>query len=160
MWMGIALYLALFLADQFLGNYSNFVLMLLYVLVPWSAINLIDYYLIKRAHYEVPSFFDARGGIYGQVIWPAMIAYVIGVLVQIPFFTLSFYTGPAATALDHVDVAWLVGLVVTFVVYYPMAKAKSQSIVASGRTDISTGTAEGDGLGRAASSSPASDLGV
>jgi NCS1 family nucleobase:cation symporter-1 len=159
-WMAIALYLALFLADQFLGNYSNFVLMLLYVLVPWSAINLIDYYLIKRAHYEVPSFFDARGGIYGQVIWPAMIAYVIGVLVQIPFFTLSFYTGPAATALDHVDVAWLVGLVVTFVVYYPMAKAKSQSIVASGRTDISTGTAEGDGLGRAASSSPASDLGV
>src|SRR3954451_7053386 len=71
MWMAIALYLALFLADRFLANYSNFVLMLLYVLVPWSVINLVDYYLIKRAHYDVPSFFEARGGIYGQVIWPA-----------------------------------------------------------------------------------------
>lgn len=125
MWMAIALYLALFLADKFLANYSNFVLMLLYVLVPWSTINLIDYYLIKRAHYDVPSFFAADGGIYGQVIWPAMIAYVIGVLVQIPFFTLSFYTGPIAEALDYVDVAWIVGIIVTFAVYYPLAKTKA-----------------------------------
>jgi NCS1 family nucleobase:cation symporter-1 len=93
--------------------------------VPWSAINLIDYYLIKRAHYDVPSFFAADGGRYGQVIWPAMVAYVIGVLVQVPFFTLSFYTGPIADALNHVDVAWIVGIVATFAVYYPMAKAKA-----------------------------------
>lgn len=136
MWMVIALYLALFLADRFLANYSNFVLMLLYVLVPWSAINLIDYYLIKRAHYDVPSFFAADGGIYGRVIWPAMIAYVIGVLVQVPFFTLSFYTGPAAKALDYVDVAWIVGIIVTFAVYYPMAK--SRTAVASVSTSSAT----------------------
>lgn len=123
-WMAVALYLALFLADQFLANYSNFVLMLLYVLVPWSAINLIDYYLIKRAHYDVASFFSPTGGVYGRIIWHAIIAYVVGIVVQIPFFTLSFYTGPAAEALDHVDIAWIVGIVVTFAVYYPLAKAK------------------------------------
>jgi len=55
-------------------------------------------------------------------------------VVQIPFFTLTFYTGPAAEALDHVDVAWIVGLIVTFVVYYPLAKAKAK------RTQL-TGTA-------------------
>jgi nucleobase:cation symporter-1, NCS1 family len=125
LWVAIGLYLALFLADGFLANYSNFILMLLYVLIPWSAVNLIDYYLIKRAHYDVPSFFDAGGGIYGQVIWPAMIAYVVGVLVQVPFFTLSFYTGPASKALDGVDVAWIVGIIVTFVVYYPLARVRT-----------------------------------
>lgn len=125
MWMAVALYLALFLADRFLANYSNFVLMLLYVLVPWSVINLVDYYLIKKAHYDVASFFAPDGGVYGRVIWPAMIAYAVGVFVQIPFFTLSFYIGPIAQTLNQVDIAWIVGIVVTFVIYYPMAKAKA-----------------------------------
>lgn len=127
MWTIIALYLALFLADKFLANYSNFVLMLLYVLVPWSAINLIDYYLIKKAHYDVDSFFARDGGSYGQVIWPAMIAYAVGVVVQVPFFTLSFYTGPFAKALN-VDIAWIVGIIVTFAIYYPLARAKVAAV--------------------------------
>lgn len=124
MWTVIALYLALFLADSFLANYSNFILALLYVLIPWSVVNLVDYYLIKKSHYDVPSFFDPDGGIYGKVIWPAMIAYVVGVLVQVPFFSLTFYVGPFAQALNGVDIAWLVGTVVTFAVYYPLAKAR------------------------------------
>jgi NCS1 family nucleobase:cation symporter-1 len=129
-WTVLALYLALFLADGFLANYSNFIQILLYVLVPWSAVNLIDYYLIKRAHYDVPSFFDRSGGIYGQVIWPAMIAYVVGVAAQVPFFTLTFYTGPMVDVLNGVDLAWVVGLVVTFVVYYPWAKSRARATVA------------------------------
>lgn len=140
MWIAIALYLALFMADKFLANYSNFVLMLLYVLVPWSAINLIDYYLIKKAHYDVDSFFAADGGVYGRVIWAAMIAYAVGVVVQIPFFTLSFYTGPIAKALDYVDIAWIVGIVVTFVVYYPLAKAKAATPPASAPPVAAAGT--------------------
>jgi NCS1 family nucleobase:cation symporter-1 len=135
MWTVIALYLALFLADSFLANYSNFILMLLYVLIPWSVINLVDYYMIKKSHYDVPSFFDPNGGIYGTVIWPAVIAYVIGVLVQIPFFSLTFYVGPIAQALNGVDIAWLVGTVVTFLVYYPLAKGRSANSAAAAMAD-------------------------
>jgi len=29
--------------DSFLDNYTDFILLLLYVLVPWTAINLVDY---------------------------------------------------------------------------------------------------------------------
>jgi len=37
---------------------------LLFFLVPWSAINLVDYYLVKHGRYDVQSFFKPDG-IYG-----------------------------------------------------------------------------------------------
>jgi nucleobase:cation symporter-1, NCS1 family len=120
-WTVLALYLALFLANGFLNNYSNFITGLLYVLVPWSAINLVDYYWIRRGNYDVASFFRADGGIYGRVRWPAVIGYLAGVLCQIPFMDLTFYQGFLVKFLGGVDVAWLVGLVVSVVVYYPLA---------------------------------------
>jgi NCS1 family nucleobase:cation symporter-1 len=35
--------------NNFLANYTNFILLLMYVLVPWTAINLVDFYLVKHA---------------------------------------------------------------------------------------------------------------
>ena len=46
--------------QEFVDNLSNFLAVLLYVLIPWSAINLTDYYFIKRGDYDVPSFFTPR----------------------------------------------------------------------------------------------------
>jgi len=50
--------------DSFIANYTNFILLLLYVLVPWTAINLVDYYLLRHGHYDVDAFFRHDGGIY------------------------------------------------------------------------------------------------
>jgi purine-cytosine permease-like protein len=33
--------------------YTNFITVLLYVLVPWTAINLVDYYLVAHGEYHV-----------------------------------------------------------------------------------------------------------
>ena len=38
------LMLALLTKGSFLVDYTDFILLLLYVLVPWTAINLVDYY--------------------------------------------------------------------------------------------------------------------
>jgi nucleobase:cation symporter-1, NCS1 family len=42
---------------SFVNNLSNFLDVLLVIFIPWSAVNLTDYFLVRRAHYDVPSFF-------------------------------------------------------------------------------------------------------
>ncbi|MBU6449383.1 MAG: cytosine permease, partial [Rhodospirillales bacterium] len=62
----IGLAIALFAAGNFLTNYTNFILLLLYVLVPWTAINLVDFYLVRHGDYDVAAFFTPEGGVYGR----------------------------------------------------------------------------------------------
>lgn len=114
----ITLAIATWGKDNFLVNYSNFIFMLLYVLVPWTAINLVDYYLVHHGDYDVPSFFLRDGGIYGYFNWTALISYIIGILVEIPFMSTALYTGSIAAKMDGADISWLVGLVVVAPIYY------------------------------------------
>jgi hypothetical protein len=82
---GFALTGAILSKDAFIANYEDFILLLLYVLVPWTAINLVDYYLLRHGEYDVESFFQQDGGIYGRVNSAAVACYVLGILVQLPF---------------------------------------------------------------------------
>ena len=108
---------------HFMSNYEHFILFLLYVLVPWTAINLVDYYLLRHGVYDVDSFFRRDGGIYGKVNWAALTCYVLGIAVQLPFVASALYTGPAARAMGGIDLSWIVGLAVTSPAYYWMARA-------------------------------------
>jgi NCS1 family nucleobase:cation symporter-1 len=120
--LGFALSLALLGRASFMVNYTDFILLLLYVLVPWTAINLVDYYLIQHASYDVPSFLRADGGIYGRVNIAAVVCYVFGTLIQLPFVASELYTGPVARAMHGADLSWIVGLVVTAPIYYVAAR--------------------------------------
>ena len=103
----------------------NFLSLLLYLLVPWTAINLTDFYLIRKGVYHVESFFEADGGIYGRFNAAALGAYAIGVLFELPFMILHTpsYTGFMVDNLGGADISWIVGLVVTIPVYYALARA-------------------------------------
>jgi NCS1 family nucleobase:cation symporter-1 len=94
---------------------------LLLVLVPWASINLIDFYVIKRGSYDITSIFRADGGIYGRFNLHAIVAYFIGIIVQLPFANTSLYVGPYANLVEGADLSWLVGLVVTCPLYYCLA---------------------------------------
>jgi len=48
--------------SSFLVNYTDFILLLLYVPVPWTAINLVEHYLVRHGQYDVDSFFRQDGG--------------------------------------------------------------------------------------------------
>ena len=61
-----ALLISLAGESNFLTLYSKFNEQLLYLMVPWTAVNLVDYYLIHFGNYDVPWFFSANGSIYGQ----------------------------------------------------------------------------------------------
>ncbi|MED3562852.1 cytosine permease [Bacillus xiapuensis] len=114
--------LAIWGNGNFLTNFENFILLLSYFMVPWTAINLIDYYLLRRGEYNVWDVFDVNGQ-YGKFNWVAIIAYLISFILEVPFVNTSMYVGPVSKALDGTDIAWIVGLAVPLVLYYfPMRK--------------------------------------
>ena len=108
--------------DNFLVNFTNFMLLLLCVLVPWTAVNLVDYYAIKHGNYDIPSLFERDGGVYGKVNAIAVACYFLGIVVQIPFLSTTLYTGPVAEQLQGVDVSWIVGLAVICPLYYVLMR--------------------------------------
>ncbi|WP_028936755.1 purine-cytosine permease family protein [Pseudonocardia spinosispora] len=116
--------IALFASADFLNNFKNFVLVLLTVFTPWSAINLIDYYLVSKERVDVPALYDPRGR-YGSWNVTALAVYVLGICVQIPFLAQSLYTGPVTRLLGGADISWIVALLVTGAVYYPLARRTS-----------------------------------
>lgn len=101
---------------NFITNFENFILFLAYFLIPWTAINLTDFYLVRREHYDIKAIFDPTG-IYGRVNWRTMVAYVVGIAVEIPFISTSFYTGPMVNKLGGADISWVIGLIVTTGLY-------------------------------------------
>ena len=113
---------ALLASADFLDNFKNFILVLLMVFIPWSSINLVDYYLVSRERVDIPALYDPKGR-YGAFNIPALVTYLIGVVIQIPFLAQKLYTGPLTEKLGGADISWIVGLVVTACIYYPWAKA-------------------------------------
>jgi nucleobase:cation symporter-1, NCS1 family len=115
--------LGLWGSANFLNNYSSFLLLLLYFMVPWTAINLVDFYLLRKGEYNIQAIFDA-GGEYGYVNSIAIIAYVVAILIQFPFMDTEMYQGYFAKLMNGADIAWIVGLIVAAVLYYYPMKAK------------------------------------
>jgi hypothetical protein len=88
---------------------------LLYVLSPWSAINLTDYYFIRRGDYDVPSFFTPTGR-YRGFLWPGLVAYLLATRLW-ALIGQTFYTGPLVATLGGVDISWIVGGLAGVVLY-------------------------------------------
>ena len=119
--LAVGLVFALDGYHSFLTNFSNFLLVLLFVFVPWTAVNLTDFYVIRRGQYETKSFFTPRG-LYGAWGWQGLTAYFIGLAVEFPFIDQTYYTGPLAKALGGADISWIVGIVVSAVLYYGICR--------------------------------------
>jgi nucleobase:cation symporter-1, NCS1 family len=113
--------LACLSSNHFYSSFENFIGVLLFFFVPWSAINLVDYYLVKRGRYDVASFFTPDG-VYGRVQWWACACYVITLAVQVPFLDQLFYVGPLVSKLGGADISWIVGFGVASLLYLAGAK--------------------------------------
>ncbi len=95
----VAAAIALAASADFLDNFKNFVLLLLMVFTPWSAINLTDYYLVSRERVDLPGALRPGRPATGRWNVVALTTYVIGVVVQVPFLAQSLYTGPVTEKL-------------------------------------------------------------
>ena len=101
--------IALGSSSNFVNRFQDLLSLLLYLFTPWTAINLVDFYLVRRGHYSIREIFNPSG-MYGRWNWRGLVAYVVGFVVMIPFFSSGPYTGPVARALGGADIAMLVGL--------------------------------------------------
>ena len=127
--------IALSIPDSYLASFNTFVLLMLYFLVPWTAVNLADFYVVRKGQYAISDIFNPAG-IYGQWGKAGLVAYGLGMVSMIPFMSLSFYEGPVARALGGADITFVVGLGVSAVVYCLMSRnldtlAEARAIAAS-----------------------------
>ncbi|UYO96884.1 cytosine permease [Microbacterium sp. M28] len=103
-------------SGEFLDSFGSFLVVLLYVLVPWTSVNLVDYYFVRRGTYAVTQIFEPRG-LYGSWGWRGLTAYAAGIVAMVPFVSTVWYTGPVATMLGGIDIALFAGLIVSGGVY-------------------------------------------
>jgi nucleobase:cation symporter-1, NCS1 family len=95
--------------------------LLLYLLVPWSSVNLVDFFFVRRGRYSITDMFT-RDGLYGRWSWRGLLAYGAGLLVEVPFMVFSGWQGPVAAALGRIDIAFAVGALIPAVIYLVAAR--------------------------------------
>jgi nucleobase:cation symporter-1, NCS1 family len=120
----VSMFIALWATADFLANFKSFVLLLLMVFTPWSAINLTDYYLVSREQVDLPALYDPDGR-YGRWNVVAITTYFVGIAVQVPFLAQTLYTGPLTEKLGGADISWILGLVVPAAMYYLWASRRN-----------------------------------
>jgi NCS1 family nucleobase:cation symporter-1 len=106
----------------------NSLTLMLYLLVPWTALNLVDYFFVRHGRYAITDIFRLDG-VYGVWGWRGLAAYFAGFVAEIPFMMLPSiggftYTGYVPSHLTNgVDYSWLVGLVVSGLVYLLLSRS-------------------------------------
>lgn len=125
-------FVSLAVSEDFIANIGGLVSTIAYVLIPWSAINLVDFFLIRHGHYDVQAIVDRKGK-YGLFNVKAMSVYILGILVQIPFIVSDYpkFTGPIAEAMGGLNIAWAVGFIVCAVVYWALHRGDAVAAEAS-----------------------------
>jgi nucleobase:cation symporter-1, NCS1 family len=87
---------------------NGMLVLMLYCLMPWTAVNLIDYFFVRRGRYSIVDLFLPHG-LYGAWGARGLTAYAVGIIASVPFFVIpNAYTGSLAARLDGVDIGWLV----------------------------------------------------
>ena len=66
--------------------------LMLYLLVPWTALNLVDFFFVRRGHYAITDIFRPDG-VYGKWGWRGLTAYGVGFAAMIPFMVLPPHVG-------------------------------------------------------------------
>lgn len=120
--LAIWVVITLSISDDHTTLINDMLAILLYLLVPWTAVNLVDFFFVRKGHYAITEIFN-RDGIYGSWNWRGLTSYFVALLCCIPFAKLSFYTSPMAEMWDGIDTAWIVGLLVGGVLYYVLSRS-------------------------------------
>jgi NCS1 family nucleobase:cation symporter-1 len=130
------------------GTVFSALTLMLYLLVPWTATNLVDFFFVRRGHYAIADLFTPSG-IYGRWAWRGLVAYGVGFLAEIPFMVVPdinghSFTGPIAEQISNVDIAWIVGLLVSGLLYLLLTRnvdvRDEQAAIASSEAQLAAAT--------------------
>ncbi len=117
--------------------------LMLYLLVPWTALNLVDFFFVRHGHYAITDIVRLDG-VYRRWGWRGLTAYFVGFVCEIPFMVILpiggfSFTGPVPAHLTNgVDYSWAVGLFVSGLLYLLLCRsldlnAERAAIAASDR---------------------------
>ena len=73
---------ALASTESFQANFESFLLLVLYFFIPWTAVNLVDYFIVRHGHYAIAEIFKPHG-IYGRWGWRGIVSYLVGFVAMI-----------------------------------------------------------------------------
>jgi NCS1 family nucleobase:cation symporter-1 len=123
-----------YLPDDFIGTtFYTILAVLAYLMGPWTAVNLVDYFLVRRGQYSIMEIFNPRG-MYGRWNVAGIAGYLLGFVAMTPFMYLSFYQGFAVEWLGGVDIAFFVGIPVAGIAYYLLSSSvdleREKSVIA------------------------------
>jgi NCS1 family nucleobase:cation symporter-1 len=114
--------LALSFGTRVVTYVNGMLVIMLYFLMPWTAVNLIDYFLLRKGRYSILDLFRPHG-IYGAWNARGLCAYAIGLMVSVPFFVVpDVYTGPLAARLGGVDFGWLISAAAAAATYLLLSR--------------------------------------
>jgi toxin CptA len=88
---------------------------------PWATIMLIHFFGVKKGSIDVDSLFTPpKAGPLPDIAWPAIIAFVLGIIAtwSFEYAVPSFLQGPGAIALGGIDLSWLSGSIVAGLAYW------------------------------------------
>lgn len=106
---------------------NNSLIIMLYLLAPWTSVNLIDFYAVRHGKFAITDFFNPTG-IYGRWGSKGIICYLVGIAVEIPFMYIpSVYQSPGATWLKLVDISWMLGLFVAGGLYFVLTRGTDRT---------------------------------
>lgn len=121
--MVVGLALSLAGAGRFESFYEDFLLLLGYWVTPWIAILLIDFFVFKRN--SGTDLNKVTSSMIGSGIW----AFLIGILVSIPFFSSTLYTGPVAKQLNGADLSFYVAFLAAGIIYFIIGRNKGTPLI-------------------------------
>jgi NCS1 family nucleobase:cation symporter-1 len=87
----------------------------------------MDFYIVRRQRYNIAAVFDPDGE-YGKMNLRALTAYFVGIAVEIPFMSTTFYTGPMVNRLGGADISWIIGVIVSGVLYLLLMRGATSSV--------------------------------
>lgn len=108
---GILAYVA---RNSYYLDFENFLFLLAYWLAPWTAIVLVDYFIVRRGRYNTAMFYDPR-----RVLRPGFWAWLAAIVVSVPFFNQAMYVGAFADHHPHMgDISYYVSFLVAGLLYW------------------------------------------
>ncbi|MCL5116508.1 MAG: cytosine permease [Firmicutes bacterium] len=99
-------------------DFENFLFLLGYWLAPWVAVVLVDYFVIHKGQYAESIFYNPK-----RIINRGLWAWLISIVVSIPFFNQAMYVGPFAMKYGNLgDISYYVSFVVAGILYWIIGK--------------------------------------
>ena len=122
---------------------NDWLIVMLYLLAPWTSVNLVDFYFVRHGKFAVTDFFSPNG-IYGRWGVRGISAYLIGIAVEVPFmFITNVYESPGASWLHGVDISWIVGLLIAGGTYFVstrhLDRSREEIAVARSERELASG---------------------